>query len=139
MYQYMLKYLTHNWAFLSLMLLLVILVSAVQYDLWYGQTGVFAKQKLSNELRQIQKSNEKAQKRNHKLFQEIGNLKHNDEVIEGLARYELGFIKPNETFYRFRQKNKLDQYFDIRAQKSNNQKSRPEQNPSQTSKASYNE
>jgi cell division protein FtsB len=121
------------------MLLLVILVSAVQYDLWYGQTGVFAKQKLSNELRQIQKSNEKAQKRNHKLFQEIGNLKHNDEVIEGLARYELGFIKPNETFYRFRQKNKLDQYFDIRAQKSNNQKSKPEQNPSKTSKASYNE
>ena len=38
--------------------------------------------------------------RNHKLLAEVIDLKQGGETVETLARYNLGLIKPDETFYQ---------------------------------------
>ncbi len=48
----------------------------------------------------LQLSVDKNLARNHKLRMDIDDLKQNGEVLEELAREELGLIKPDEYFFR---------------------------------------
>ena len=47
-----------------------------------------------------QADNQQLKERNQLLYKEIDDLKSGLEVIEELARNDLGYIKPDETFYR---------------------------------------
>ncbi|MEM7195392.1 MAG: septum formation initiator family protein [Pseudomonadota bacterium] len=80
--------------------LLVTLLASTQYALWIGDKNVFDLLKLSNTSKLLQQENALLLKRNQKLLAEVIDLKNGGETIETLARYELGLIKPNETFYQ---------------------------------------
>ncbi|WP_116964151.1 septum formation initiator family protein [Fastidiosibacter lacustris] len=75
-------------------------IGALQYDFWWSQTGFFATQKLNQEVNIKQMENNKLQARNNQLYAEILSLRHNDFILEGMARQNLGFIKDGEMFYQ---------------------------------------
>ncbi|WP_119343610.1 septum formation initiator family protein [Facilibium subflavum] len=84
---------------------LIVLIGALQYDLWWSRSGLFAVRALSSKVTNQARQNEKLQFRNNKMYDEILSLRHSDEVLEGLARKNLGLIKEGELFYQFVPKN----------------------------------
>lgn len=89
------------------LILIVVLVWA-QNQLWFGKNGLVEYRQVSEKLLQQQAENEKFKERNALLKEEIKDLKSGLEAIEELARSDLGFIKPGETFYRVIPQNKSD-------------------------------
>ena len=57
-------------------------------------------QQIQDQVQQQRVQNTQLSLRNQILHREIIDLKQGVEAIEERARYELGLIKPNETFYR---------------------------------------
>ncbi|WP_440876430.1 cell division protein FtsB [Thalassotalea sp. PLHSN55] len=80
--------------------LLVILLLALQYRLWFGKNSVPDYLSLEQELARQQQDNDKLRQRNKLLYADTDDLKSGIEAIEERARNELGMIKSNETFFR---------------------------------------
>ena len=73
----------------------------MQYMYWFGDTGFFATRMLVQDVKaQVTMNNQLAQ-RNEVLRMEIDRIKHDDSMIESIARKDLGMIKPGETFYLY--------------------------------------
>ena len=81
---------------LVLMLVLVLL----QQKLWFGKNGLVEYRQTSEDVIRQQADNQQLKERNQMLYKEIDDLKSGLEAIEELARNDLGFVKPTETFYR---------------------------------------
>ena len=81
-------------------LILAILIIVLQYDFWIGSLGLPTVISLNHEVRQLQSQNQKLELRNHMVYDEVLSLRHDNAVIESLARRDLGFIAPGETFYQ---------------------------------------
>jgi cell division protein FtsB len=79
---------------------LVALLLVLQYRLWFGDDGFAAVQRLREAIEAQQVENSKLLARNESLAAELKDLKEGLEVIEGLARRELGMIAEGETFYQ---------------------------------------
>ena len=80
---------------------LVISIVFLQIDLWHTKHGIRAVYFLKNKLTLINKENQNSEKRNQAIYQKIKSLRNNnDQIIEGIARMELGYIKQGETFYQ---------------------------------------
>ena len=82
-----------------LALVLVVLIAALQYPLWFGKGGWMRVWELDRELQQQRASNEKLRQRNAALEAEVRDLKNGYDAIEERARNELGMTKPDEIFY----------------------------------------
>jgi cell division protein FtsB len=82
-------------------LALVGLLAVLQYRLWVGHDGFAEVQRLREAIRTQQVENRKLRARNANLAAEVKDLKEGLEVIEELARRELGMIARGETFYQF--------------------------------------
>ncbi|MFT7178193.1 MAG: cell division protein FtsB [Oceanospirillaceae bacterium] len=80
-------------------LILVALV-AMQYSLWWGQSGLFEVALLQERVSAQELVNASLSKRNRQLHAEVLDLKQGIAAIEERARHDLGMIKPNETFYQ---------------------------------------
>jgi cell division protein FtsB len=80
-------------------LILVALV-AMQYSLWWGQSGLFEVALLQERVLAQEVVNASLSKRNRQLHAEVLDLKQGIDAIEERARHDLGMIKPNETFYQ---------------------------------------
>ncbi len=80
--------------------LLLILLSLLQYRLWFGKNSVPDYYDLQEEVTRQQAANEKLKQRNKLLYADTDDLKLGSEAIEERARNELGMIKENETFFR---------------------------------------
>lgn len=89
-------------------LILIAVLAWVQHELWFGKNGLVEYRQTSEQLLQQQAENEKLKERNALLKEEIKDLKSGLEAIEELARSDLGFVKPGETFYRVIPKNGTD-------------------------------
>ncbi|SNC58900.1 cell division protein FtsB [Sodalis endosymbiont of Henestaris halophilus] len=84
----------------KLTLLLVILLSWLQYSLWLGKNGMQDLVRIKSDVAAKEMNNSQLKARNSQLFTEIDDLIYGQEAIEERSRNELGMIKTGETFYR---------------------------------------
>ena len=78
---------------------LFILLCGLQYTLWFGQSGHFAKLRLQNQVDERHTRVELLTRRNELLAAQVQALKGNALLVESKARSDLGLIKPGEVFY----------------------------------------
>lgn len=83
-----------------LTILLLLLLAALQYRLWFGQNSVADYFRQQEELRSQQASNQELEKRNRLLKADVTDLQQGLEAIEERARNELGLIRDDEVFFR---------------------------------------
>ena len=77
---------------------LVGLIAAVQAGLWLPGGGVPQVVSLQGQLDQVRSQNEAARVRNEQLAAEVNDLRTGQEIIEEMARFELGMVKQDEVY-----------------------------------------
>ena len=80
----------------SLTLVLIVLLAAVQAQLWIGNGGKPHAMNLQLQLSRQQAANDEARARNTRLEAEVRDLREGLEMVEERARSELGMVKPDE-------------------------------------------
>ncbi|BAO83665.1 septum formation initiator [Serpentinimonas maccroryi] len=83
-------------------LLLAVLLLGVQAQLWLGRGGVPQVRELRERLQVQETANEQARQRNAELASEVRDLQDGLEMVEEVARHELGMVRPNEIFVQIR-------------------------------------
>ena len=78
--------------------LLLVLLGILHAQLWWGRGSVPEVNALRQDLAAQQAANEAARQRNQQLASEVNDLKEGLDMVEELARHELGMVKPNEIF-----------------------------------------
>lgn len=78
--------------------LLVALLLVLHAQLWLGRGSVPQVAQMKRELTGQQVANTEAKQRNERLASEVGDLQEGLDMVEELARQELGMVKPNEIF-----------------------------------------
>ena len=76
------------------------LLVALQYPLWIGKGSWMRVWELDRQLLAQKDTNARAKSRNEALDAEVRDLKQGHEALEERARYELGMIRKDETFYQ---------------------------------------
>ncbi len=87
-------------ALMTILVVLVGLLAALQYKFWYGDGGQQDLIALRARVAAQQAENRQLRARNDALAAEVVDLKAGGEAVEERARSELGMVKPDETFYR---------------------------------------
>lgn len=85
----------------ALVAILVVLLVALQYRLWFGEGSVQEVWRLRGEAQASHDELMRLESRNQALQAEVADLKSGLDAIEERARSELGMIDEDETFYRF--------------------------------------
>ncbi len=80
--------------------LLTLMILQLQYRLWLGDASIFKILAYQMRLEQLQQESRRKQERNQALYAEVKDLRKGQEAVEERARYELGMIKKNETFFQ---------------------------------------
>jgi len=83
-----------------LALVLVVLISALQWPLWVGKGGWKRVWELDQEVKAQRHTNDGLRARNAALEAEVRDLKTGYDAIEERARSELGMIKHDEVFFQ---------------------------------------
>lgn len=81
-------------------LVLLLLVVALQYRLWFGEGGMRQVWQLERDVAEQQEENRRLATRNAQLATEVEDLKEGREAVEERARVELGMTKPGEIYYQ---------------------------------------
>lgn len=68
--------------------------------MWFGDASVTQIGEYRERLEELNKEIQEKQERNDALYAEVLDLRRGLETIEERARYELGMIKENETFFQ---------------------------------------
>ncbi len=79
---------------------LVVMLAALQYRIWFGKSSFQQRKLQQTKITQIKMENLELSNRNQKLLAEIKDLRKGTDAVEERARYQLGMIKENETFFR---------------------------------------
>ena len=87
-------------------LLLLALLGIVHAQLWLGRGSVPQVNALKQQLSEQEQLNRAAQWLNEQLASEVRDLKEGQDMVEELARQELGMVKPNEVFVQIAQPKK---------------------------------
>lgn len=82
-----------------LMLVLIIVLSYLQYRLWIGDGSLAHAHRLEGEIKQQQAEIDRMRERNRILDVEVKELKTGLDTIEERARNDIGLIKKDETFF----------------------------------------
>ena len=82
--------------------ILTLVIFMTQFNYWFGDYNRSDLNSMKEEIAQISIENEELLLENKLLEEERNKLSSGREAIEGLARSELGLIKPGETFYVFK-------------------------------------
>jgi len=83
-----------------LIVVLLLLIAQLQYRLWLGDGGRQEVKEYQQQLDILTKEAKEKKERNDALYAEVLDLRKGEEAIEERARYELGMIKENETFFQ---------------------------------------
>jgi cell division protein FtsB len=83
-----------------LAVVLLILIAAIQTQLWFGKGGWIKVWDLDRQVQAQRASNEKLRARNATLDAEVRDLKTGYDAIEERARNDLGMIRQDEVFYQ---------------------------------------
>ncbi len=78
---------------------LILIILALQYRLWFGEGSVEQIVQLQREIDKQKTENMSLEERNRVLMAQIKELKEGTESIEAKARTDMGMIKEGETFY----------------------------------------
>jgi cell division protein FtsB len=81
-------------------LVLVALLVAVQWPLWFGKGGWMRVWELDRQLIALEQTNATARTRNAALDADVRDLKQGYDAIEERARTELGMIREDEVFFQ---------------------------------------
>ena len=84
-------------------LLLTALLAVLQAQLWLGRGSLPEVAAMREELAAMQAANAAAQLRNSQLASEVRDLEEGLDMVEELARMELGMVRPNEIFVQIAQ------------------------------------
>ncbi len=88
-----------------LIIILVILLTGLQWRLWVGEGSLAHRAELNRQLQQQEDENLALRQRNQQIATDVESLKNNLDAIEEKARADLGMIKQGETFYLVIDKN----------------------------------
>lgn len=80
--------------------LLLVLLLALQYQLWISKDGLGELRQLSRSIKQQRHENATLTERNQVLKAEVQDLKSGLDALEERARSGLGMIKQGETFFQ---------------------------------------
>jgi cell division protein FtsB len=81
--------------------LLMSLLITLHAQLWMGRGSVSHVNQLHAKLQDVSAKNKASQQANEQLAAEVRDLKEGLEVVESIARGELGMIKPNEILVQY--------------------------------------
>ena len=84
----------------GLFLVLILLLSGLQYRLWVGDGSLAEIAELKRQIAAQQGENRHLLERNRILEAEVLELKKGMETVEERARHELGMVKEGETLYQ---------------------------------------
>ncbi|MCV6588117.1 MAG: cell division protein FtsB [Marinobacterium sp.] len=84
----------------ALVVVLIILLSALQYRFWAGEPNLYQNWQLQSRIEQQRQENERLSERNERLNAEVLDLKNGLLALEERARSDLGMIRKGETFYQ---------------------------------------
>jgi cell division protein FtsB len=85
--------------FITAVLLLVL--GAVQHQLWMGDGGLPQVRKLRAQLADQKQHNTELAQSNQRLVAEVEDLRQGLEMVEERARADLGMVKPNEILVQY--------------------------------------
>lgn len=85
----------------SIIFCLLLILAALQYKLFCGDSGLFQSRQLEMKLASQVAENQGLTARNRAMAAEIEELKKGDQALEEQARFELGMIKDKEVYYQF--------------------------------------
>ena len=83
----------------TLIVALLVLLLALQYRAWFGDSGYFVAAAVKEQLQVQQRRAEQRERRNRRLRGEVLALTQGDAAVEARARTDLGMIKEGEIFY----------------------------------------
>jgi cell division protein FtsB len=86
----------------ALAIILGALIVLIQYPLWFGKGGWLRAWDVDRQVSAQKAKNDRLESRNAHLAAEVRDLKTGTEAIEERAREELGLVRPDETFYQYR-------------------------------------
>ena len=84
-----------------LLLGLLGLLLLLQYRLWLGEGGIRERQGLKAQVRVGEEGNQLLRERNDALARQVLELQEGDEMLEAVAREELGLVRQGEEFILF--------------------------------------
>lgn len=79
--------------------IVIFLIAILQYELWLSNTGLLSYNTLSADVISETKEVKDKTQANTKLYSKVISLRKNGEVLESLARQNMGLIKKGEIFY----------------------------------------
>ncbi len=79
---------------------LFVLILLLHYQLWVMDASFQQAQHYQEQLAVLQQKLNLKKQRNETLEAEVKDLRKGREAIEEIARYDLGMIKKNETFFQ---------------------------------------
>ncbi len=100
--KYFKKTFSGNIRFYLLVSILTLVIFMTQFNYWFGDYNRSELNSMKTEITQISIENAALLLENKLLEEERDKLSSGREAIEGVARSELGLIKPGETFYVFK-------------------------------------
>ena len=103
--------------FFPLVLVLSVLLILVQVNIWTGDYSYSNLKNLKKELNDKKQLTIQLEESNLLLEEEKNQLRSERNAIEGLARSELGLIKPGETYYKFQTKQSKNEGIDLKINK----------------------
>ena len=80
--------------------MLAAMLILLQYTLWGGKQNIVDLYHLDREVDDLRSDNVEFQFRNDQLHEDVIDIKHRIGAIEAQARFDLGLIKPGETYYQ---------------------------------------
>lgn len=83
--------------------LLIVLLLVLHAQLWFGRGSVPQVNQMKQDLVALERVNDQARQRNEQIASEVSNLQEGLDMVEELARQDLGMVKPNEIFVQIAQ------------------------------------
>jgi cell division protein FtsB len=83
----------------KLVLVAISILGFLQYQIWFGQSGYFAQNRLGQE---VQKHRDRVALLNHRnrlLTGQVIELKRDPSALESRARRDLGMVRKGEVYY----------------------------------------
>ncbi|MGQ3892438.1 cell division protein FtsB [Legionella sp. CNM-4043-24] len=85
----------------SIILILLLALLGLQYKLWLGDGSILQWRNLQQKIAEQSRVNDKKMARNQAMEADIIELQSGDQALEEQARFELGMVKSEETYYQF--------------------------------------
>ena len=98
-----------------------LLLVITHLSIWAGEYSYSNLNILKDDLKQKQKLILELERKNMLLEEEKRRLSSSRNAIEGLARQDLGLIKPGETFYKFKKQTTSKEEIELAKKQENSE------------------